>query len=75
MAPTGPIATSDAESITIRGHDLCSDLIGKIDFTDYFWLLTLGEKPTELQRDVTNACLVGDRRARVLVAERPGGAQ
>jgi len=52
------IATSDAESITIRGHDLCSDLIGKIDFTDYFWLLTLGEKPTELQRDVTNACLV-----------------
>ncbi|MCG6114489.1 MAG: citryl-CoA lyase [Mesorhizobium sp.] len=52
------IATSDAESITIRGHDLCSELIGKIDFTDYFWLLTLGEKPTELQRDVTNACLV-----------------
>ena len=52
------IATSDADSITIRGHDLCSELIGKIDFTDYFWLLTLGEKPTELQRDVTNACLV-----------------
>ena len=52
------IATSDAESITIRGYDLCSELIGKIDFTDYFWLLTLGEKPTELQRDVTNACLV-----------------
>jgi citrate synthase len=52
------IATSDAESITIRGHDLCSELIGKIDFTDYFWLLVMGEKPTALQRDVTNACLV-----------------
>ena len=52
------IATSDAHSITIRGHDLCRDLIGKTDFTDYFWLLTLGTKPTELQRATTNACLV-----------------
>ena len=25
------IATSDADSITVRGHDLCGDLIGKID--------------------------------------------
>lgn len=52
------IATSDAHSITIRGFDLCRDLIGRIDFTDYFWLLVLGEKPTALQRDITNACLV-----------------
>ena len=52
------IATSDAHSITIRGHDLCRDLIGKTDFTDYFWLLVLGDKPTALQRSVTNACLV-----------------
>jgi citrate synthase len=52
------IATSDAHSITIRGFDLCRDLIGKTDFTDYFWLLVLGEKPTALQRAVTNACLV-----------------
>lgn len=29
------IATSDAESITVRGYDLCSDLIGQIDLTDY----------------------------------------
>ena len=41
------IATSDAVSITVRGHDLCDDLIGRIDFTDYFWLLVLGERPTE----------------------------
>jgi len=52
------IATSDAHSITIRGHDLCRELIGKTDFTDYFWLLVIGEKPTALQRAVTNACLV-----------------
>lgn len=52
------IATSDADTITVRGHDLCSDLIGKIDFTDYFWLLVTGAKPTETQSAVANACLV-----------------
>ncbi|XDA99067.1 citryl-CoA lyase [Sulfitobacter sp. LCG007] len=52
------IATSDAQSVTVRGHDLCSDLIGKINFTDYFWLLVLGEKPTQAQRDMMDACLV-----------------
>jgi citrate synthase len=52
------IATSDAESITVRGHDLCDDLIGHIDFTDYFWLLVLGEKPTQPQRRMMDACLV-----------------
>jgi citrate synthase len=52
------IATSDADSITVRGEDLCADLIGKIDFTDYFWLLVLGERPSDIQRQITNACLV-----------------
>ncbi|MGV3553564.1 citryl-CoA lyase [Rhizobium sp.] len=52
------IATSDADSITVRGHDLCEDLIGKIDFTDYFWLLVLGQKPTCAQRAMMDACLV-----------------
>lgn len=52
------IATSDAESITVRGHDLCDDLIGKIDFSDYFWLLVIGQKPTEAQRKMLDACLV-----------------
>jgi citrate synthase len=42
----------------VRGHDLCDDLIGKIGFTDYFWLLVLGEKPTDAQRDMMDACLV-----------------
>lgn len=52
------IATSDADSITVRGQDLCADLIGRIDFTDYFWLLVTGERPTDARRAVTNACLV-----------------
>ena len=52
------IATSDADSVTVRGHDLCDELIGKIDFTDYFWLLVLGEKPNRPQRAMMDACLV-----------------
>jgi citrate synthase len=52
------IATSDADSVTVRGLDLCDDLIGRIGFTDYFWLLVLGEKPSAAQRAMTDACLV-----------------
>jgi len=52
------IATSDAESITVRGYDLCDDLIGKIDFTDYFWLLVTGDRPNPAQLAMMNACLV-----------------
>jgi citrate synthase len=52
------IATSDAHSITVRGYDLCQDLIGKIDLTDYFWLLVTGTPPSAAQRVVMNACLI-----------------
>jgi citrate synthase len=52
------IATSDAHSITVRGYDLCTDLIGKIDLTDYFWLLVTGTPPSPAQRAVMNACLI-----------------
>jgi citrate synthase len=52
------IATSDAVSITVRGEDLCTQLIGQIGFTDYFWLLVLGARPTDVQRKVLDACLV-----------------
>ncbi|WP_238367756.1 citryl-CoA lyase [Mesobacterium pallidum] len=52
------IATSDADSITVRGLDLCDELIGQIEFTDYFWMLVLGEKPDRAQRRMMDACLV-----------------
>ena len=52
------IATSDEHSITVRGEDLCRDLIGKIDFTDYFWLLVCGVRPDARQTAAMNACLV-----------------
>ena len=56
--PFTAISTSDAASITVRGHDLCRELIGNIDFADYFFLLLTGARPTEMQRFFVNALLV-----------------
>jgi len=51
------ICTSDAEKIVVRGRDLCKDIIGKRDFTSYFWLLVTGEDPTPVQEKFANAVL------------------
>ncbi len=56
-APYSAICTSDATSITVRGHDLCRDIIGQMDFTSYFWLLVTGIAPTDVQRFFANAVL------------------
>lgn len=56
-APFTSICTSDATSITVRGRDLCGDIIGKMDFTSYFWLLVTGNEPTEVQKLFANAVL------------------
>ena len=52
------ICTSDAQTITVRGEDLCADLIGKLDFTSYFWMLVTGSRPNEDQLFFANAMLV-----------------
>lgn len=52
------IATSDADTITVRGRDLCSELIGKISFTDYFFFLVTGQQATENQRFFIDALMV-----------------
>lgn len=51
------ICTSDADKINVRGRDLCKDIIGKRDFTSYFWLLVTGEDPTPVQEKFANAVL------------------
>ncbi len=56
--PFSAICTSNADSITVRGFDLCADLIGQIGFTEYFWLLVTGEKPTATQKLFADAVLV-----------------
>jgi len=55
---TTAISTADAQSITVRGKDLCSDLMGRIGFTDYFFLLMTGREPTEDQRFFLDLLLV-----------------
>lgn len=56
--PTSAICTSDDEHIVVRGHDLCRDLIGRVSFTDYFWLLVTGQRPSAMASRVLDATLV-----------------
>jgi citrate synthase len=56
--PFTAIATSTADTITVRGRDLCRDLIGKVGFTDYFYFLVTGAMPNEKQRFFTDAVMV-----------------
>ena len=55
--PYTAICTSDAKSIIVRGRDLTGEIIGKMDFTSYFWLLVTGEAPDEKQAFFLNAVL------------------
>ena len=56
--PRTAISTSDEHSITVRGEDLCRDLIGRISFTDYFSLLVTGVRPSAADAAVLDATLV-----------------
>jgi citrate synthase len=51
------LSTSTAEAIMVRGKDLCGELIGKTDFTSYFWFLVTGEQPSDTQRFFADAVL------------------
>ena len=52
------ICTADARSIEVRGRDLCGDLMGRLGFTGYFFLLVTGREPTEQQRFFLDLLLV-----------------
>jgi len=52
------ISTSNAETILVRGRDLARELVGKIGFTEHFWLLVTGAMPSSAQRRVLDATLV-----------------
>ncbi|MEW9798367.1 citryl-CoA lyase [Alteromonas sp. CYL-A6] len=54
---TSAICTSTAENITVRGYDLCDDIMGQVDFTSYFWLLVCGQMPDEKQKFFANVVL------------------
>jgi citrate synthase len=52
------ISTSNQETIVVRGHDLAGALIGRIGFTEHFWLLLTGVLPSAMQQRVLDATLV-----------------
>ena len=52
------ICTADEDTIVVRGRDLCKDLIGKLSFSDYFYLLLTGKRPTPAALAVLDAALV-----------------
>lgn len=56
--PESSICAADDETIIVRGADLCRDLIGKVSFSDYFWLLVTGERPDARASRVLDATLV-----------------
>ncbi|HSW07438.1 citryl-CoA lyase [Aquabacterium sp.] len=56
--PASAICTSDDETIVVRGEDLCRDLIGKLGFVDYFFLLVTGQRPSAMASRVLDATLV-----------------
>jgi citrate synthase len=56
--PRTSICTSDEETIVVRGHDLCRDLIGQLSFSEYFFLLLTGQRPDKAAIAVIDATLV-----------------
>lgn len=52
------ICGSTDASIWVRGRDLAADLMGKVGFTDYVWLLVTGANPTPAQSRILDATLV-----------------
>ncbi|MFO1141498.1 MAG: citryl-CoA lyase [Amaricoccus sp.] len=78
------ISTADASSVTVRGRDLCGDLMGRVSFTDYFHLLVTGREPTATQRFFLDLLLVAiaehglvptNQAARMTYAADPGVLQ
>jgi citrate synthase len=56
--PRSAICTSDEETIVVRGADLANELIGQINFGDYFYLLVTGRRADAPASAVLNATLV-----------------
>lgn len=52
------LSTSNADTIIVRGKDLCRELLGKVGFTEYVWFLLTGTMPQPAQRKVLDATLV-----------------
>jgi len=57
-AATTSISTAAADRITVRGRDLCAELMGATNFTEFFFLLATGRTPTADQSFFLDLALV-----------------
>jgi citrate synthase len=82
--PITHISQAYPDRVEIRGHDLASELIGHVSFTEYFHLLLTGDRPSEDQRFFLDALLVAiaehgmmptNVTARMTLAADPGSLQ
>ncbi|MFC4626165.1 citryl-CoA lyase [Daeguia caeni] len=55
---TQSMGTSTATSVTVKGQNLCEDLIGKKSFAEMLYLLVTNRLPTAGQAAALEACLV-----------------
>ncbi|MEO8023764.1 citryl-CoA lyase [Polaromonas sp.] len=56
--PRSAICSSNENTIVVRGADLANELIGQINFGDYFFLLVTGRRADAATSAVLNATLV-----------------
>lgn len=56
--PFSAISTADAHTITVRGKDLCTELIGEMSFADFYYFMLTGRTATPMQSFFINASLV-----------------
>lgn len=52
------IGASTPDTITIRGHNLADELMGRVTFTELAYLLVSGQQPTDGQARMLDAVLV-----------------
>jgi citrate synthase len=57
-APVSHICQAYPDRVEVRGRDLCGDLMGRLSFSGYFYLLLTGEEPTEDQRYFLDLVLI-----------------
>jgi len=57
-APITRLCRTEVDRITVRGHDLVSELMGVRTFTETFWMLLTGKLPTPQQTRLVDAVLL-----------------
>jgi citrate synthase len=83
-APVSHICQAYPDRVEVRGRDLCGDLMGRLSFSEYFYLLLTGQEATEDQRYFLDLVLIAiaehgmmptNVAARMTLAADPGSLQ